>query len=83
MRVSFCGNRKVHERRTVEKWLHEVCVKLISEGSECFFLVDMGNLICANVSRRAKYENPAPFFAGKERSGAGYSVHQNTILLWM
>ena len=60
MKVTFCGHRDVINREAVEEWLRSVCVDLIINGADEFYLGGYGNFdhMCAAVIRELKRANP-------------------------
>ncbi len=43
MIVTFCGHKEIHDKEKVTKWLEEICIKLIKEGANQFYLGGYGN----------------------------------------
>lgn len=60
MKVTFCGHRDVINREAVEEWLRSVCVDLIINGADEFYLGGYGSFdhMCAAVLRELKRVNP-------------------------
>ena len=61
MSVTFCGHKEVSDRERVEQWLRPVCVDLIKQGADEFFLGGYGRFafMCASALRDMKKAHPS------------------------
>ena len=59
MKITFCGHKEVPDREAVEVWLRSVCLELIAEGADEFYLGGYGSFdyMCASVLRELKKEH--------------------------
>ena len=56
MKITFCGHKDIHDRDAVERWLYDVCLDLILQGAEEFYLGGYGGFdhLSAAVLRELK-----------------------------
>ena len=60
MRVTFCGHKEVENRDSVKQWLYGVCLNLIKQGTNEFYLGGYGefDFLCAATLREVQNEYP-------------------------
>jgi len=60
VRVTFCGHKETDDRERIEQWLYGVCLSLIEQGANEFYLGGYGefDLLCAATLREIQHGYP-------------------------